>query len=274
MLKFTLPLIFLISLLGFIFVIKNTIQDLPQPSPHPSVIPSTIPPAKTQKISLDEIIQNELTNINGSYGIVVKNLKTSEIYYLNEHKTFVSASLYKLWVMATAYKQINDGILSEDDIIDSLNKMITISDNETSLLLSEKVGLLNVDSFLHSNGLEESKILLETPIVTASDIALFFEKLYKGKLANPQNTKKMLDLLKAQEINYGIPKYLPDNIVIAHKTGKLDEFSHDAGIIYTPKGDYIIAILTESDDNKNGDTTSAEEQIAKISLAVYNYFTK
>lgn len=80
----------------------------------------------------------------------------------------------------------------------------------------------------------------ENPTTTSFDIALFFEKLYKGELANEENTQKMLDLLKKQELNNKLSKYLPEEIDVAHKTGEIGWFSHDAGIVYTNYGDYSI----------------------------------
>jgi beta-lactamase class A len=93
--------------------------------------------------------------------------------------------------------------------------------------------------------------------------------LQKGELANAENTQKMLEFLKKQQLNDKIPADLPNNIVIAHKTGELGLFSHDAGIVYTPKGDYIIAVLSKSDT-----PAAAEKRIADVSKAVYDYFQK
>jgi beta-lactamase class A len=54
---------------------------------------------------------------------------------------------------------------------------------------------------------------------------------------------------------------------MAHKTGELGQVSHDGGIVYTEKGDYIIVVLSESTLPKG-----AEERIANISKDVYAYF--
>jgi beta-lactamase class A len=79
----------------------------------------------------------------------------------------------------------------------------------------------------------------------------------------------MIDLLKRQRLNSKIPKYLPSEIQIAHKTGELFEASHDAGIVYSPNGDYIIVILSESDEASR---PLANERLAQVSKEVYNYF--
>lgn len=264
-------------------------------------IVSPIPPEPKQSASLQTVVQKELEGATGSYGIIIKNLKTDEYYSLNSQKTFLSASLYKLWVMGTVYQQIKDGALHEDDVLsqeisvlneefyldpetaeetegtmtlsvkDALTQMISISDNYAALLLTEKVKLSSVASFLPTNGLTQSKVGThgDAPTVTAYDMALFWEKLYENEIVDKQSSKEMLDLLKKQQVNNKIPKDLPEKIITAHKTGELDKFSHDAGIVFTPKGDYLIVVLSESET-----PSLAEETIAKISLVVYNYFTK
>ena len=64
-----------------------------------------------------------------------------------------------------------------------------------------------------------------------------------------------------------MPKYLPSDTLIAHKTGELDSFSHDSGIVYTPNGNYIIVVMSDSTNPKG-----AEDRIANISKSVYDYF--
>jgi beta-lactamase class A len=267
--------------------------------PSPSVIPIT---ATKQKIgSLSASVQEALEGTKGSYGVVVKNIKSGESYYANEHTTYGPGSLYKLWVMATVYQQIQSGALQEDQVLsedvtvlntkfriasesaeqtegiislsvaDALNNMITISDNYSALLLAEKIRLSTVAAFLKDSGLSESTVGTDgsDPTTTPSDIALFFEKLYHNELANEQYTHEMIDLLKQQEKNNKLPKYLADDVVIAHKTGELDGYSHDAGIVYAPDGEYIIAVLSNSDN-----PPAAEDRIANISKNVYTYFTQ
>jgi beta-lactamase class A len=247
---------------------------------------------------LEKIVKAALKDDN-NFGIVIKNLKTGERYYSNEDKTLETASLYKLWVMATAFSQIQNGKLKETDIlskdVQELNKdfniasdsadltegtitwpvqnaieqMIIISDNYSALLLTEKIGLSNVAAFLENNGLVKSKVGedVKSPMSTASDIALFLEKLYNGLLANKEYTDKMLDLLKNQQLNGKLPKNLPQDTVIAHKTGELNDISHDAGIVYTPKGDYVIVVMSKAQDSEK-----TNEKIAEISKEVFGYF--
>ncbi|MBA3723611.1 MAG: serine hydrolase [Candidatus Levybacteria bacterium] len=262
-------------------------------APTPTTIPT---PTSAQSIELDRIVKEELEGTKGKYSVVVKHLQTGEKYSYNEHQSYQAGSLYKLWVMAVAYNQLQNGTLKENDVLKSdvtainekfnigtesaelkegevsfpvnqaLQQMITISHNYAALLLAQKVKLSNVTIFLTDNQLTESKIG-QPPRTTANDIAHFFEDLYGGKLANKDTSNKMIDLLKRQRLNNKLPKNLPEGTVIAHKTGELGPVTHDAGIVYTSKGEYIIVVLSESTN-----PAVAEERIANISKGVFEYF--
>jgi hypothetical protein len=85
-------------------------------------------------------------------------------------------------------------------------------------------------------------------------------------LLNEQYTAKAIDLLKRTEFNTIIPKYIPQNIT-AHKTGSLEYDSHDAGLVFTPRGTYLLIMMSTSDA-----PADAEERMAQVSKAVYQYF--
>jgi len=254
---------------------------------------------KKNNRNLKAIIENILGEDMGQYGIVVENLKSGIRYYFNEDKSYNTASLYKLWVMADVYQQIEEGKLTKDLVLtkdvsylnerfnlasesaelnegtislsvhDALNKMITISDNYASHLLVDAIGVSSLANFLDKYNFFESKAgtLEQNPISSAKDIASFFKKLYRGELANEVDTIEMLDLLKGQQVNTKLSKDLPENVVIAHKTGELSGLSHDAGIVYSPKGDYIIVVMSKTEN-----PPVANENIAEISNEVYDYF--
>ena len=245
------------------------------------------------------VVRQALVGSEGTYSVFIKHLKTGESYSLNAHKVYDAGSLYKLWIMAEAIEQIKENKFQEDtelktDVAElnkkfriatdeaeltegevsftigsALRQMIAISHNYAALSLTERIRLASVKKFLSDNGFFESKVGTDgsSPTTTAFDIALFLEKLYKEELADSLSTEKMLDLLKAQQLNNKLPKYLPESALVAHKTGEIDEFSHDAGIVYTQNGEYIIVVLSKSDY-----PSGAEEKIAEISRAVYEYF--
>ena len=292
-------------LLGVVFIIVAvalvTFHQNPSSQQQTLSVRTAVPTLEPTVIlkntsGLQRVVQSALQEATGTYSVVIKNLKTNESYTYNEHVPFMSGSLYKLWVMAATFEQIRAGDLTEDQVLtdtvadlnerfdiasdsaelqegtvtfttmQALEQMITISHNYAALLLSEKIKVATIDHFLHLHGFNESRIG-QPPQTTAYDIALFLEELYKGQLANKEDTQTMLTLLKRQKLNGKLPKYLPEDVSVAHKTGELDMVSHDAGIVYTDKGDYVIVVLTESTFPQG-----ANERIAAISKGVYYYF--
>lgn len=233
-----------------------------------------------ERASLEKEVEKVLQNIDGRYGIFIKNLSTQETFAQKEQEIFESGSLYKIWVMAAAFEQIQKGQISESEeliadiptlnrkfnlekaefqtgriefsIGSALHQMITISHNYAALALLDKIGIPSVPTK-----------------ITAKGTAEFLEKLYKGEMINQEYSQKMMYLLLAQTINDRIPKYLPQGTKVAHKTGDIGFFEHDAGIVFSPGGDFIIVVLTETKDPE-----AAADTTAKISKATYDYFNK
>ena len=145
--------------------------------------------------------------------------------------------------------------------------MITVSDNDSAITLYEHMGHDQVENFLKDYGFNDSSFL-SPPKTTPNDSATFFEKLYKGQIVNREFSQKMLDVLFRQRLNDRLPKYLPLGTHVAHKTGELDTFKHDAGIVqYQGNDDYLIVVMTDTPDPEN-----AAEITAQISKDVFDYF--
>ena len=280
-----------------------TPRATPFATPTPSLTP-TLPPIYVEppieepmnQSTLGETIEKSLRNTSSTYGVYVKNLRTGEYYGVNETRNFEPASLYKLWVMAKTYEAIQNGELKESDILsqsiarlnsefgispelaeltegsitltveNALTRMITVSDNYAAYLLSEKLTNSAIQQYLIEHGFMLST-LGDPPQTTPLEIARFLEQLYSEKLTTHEYTQKMISLLKKQQLNGKMPKYIPTTISIAHKTGELGYFSHDAGIIYGHKGDYLIVAMSEG-TNPDG----SAERIAIVSKAIFDYF--
>lgn len=250
-----------------------------------------------QSDGLENAILPIIENKQGTYSAVIKNLKTGEFYNLNENRKYSSASLYKLWTMGTVYQQIEDGKLTKDKTVsagietlnnafglgedaeqtegtitrtieEAVEQMITISHNYSAILLTYTLKNATVRKFLADNQLTNSKTG-SPPTTNASDIAKYYEKLYKGDLVSKEASAEMIEILKRQKLNDRIPKYLPKETFIAHKTGELGPVKHDAGIVFSDKGDYLIVLMSETSA-----PLKAAEVEAQISKAVWEYFNK
>jgi beta-lactamase class A len=125
--------------------------------------------------------------------------------------------------------------------------------------------------------------------VTPSDIGTILEDLYQcsetgggalvaafpGKITKAA-CQEMINYLKQDRIGVLIEAGLPEGTQLAHKHGWISGPSgiiqniSDAAIVYTPGGNYVLAIYVYHPVQAIWEPVS--EMIAKISESVYNYF--
>jgi len=96
------------------------------------------------------------------------------------------------------------------------------------------------------------------------------EKIYFGQCIGPEQDAEMLKILLKQEDNDKIPALLPADVKVAHKTGELVGIFHDGGIVYGPKRNYVVCIMTKNIT----DTDEAVHHIAAISKDIYQFLNK
>ena len=91
-----------------------------------------------------------------------------------------------------------------------------------------------------------------------------------GTAGTKADCEAMLSILKDQQWNDMIPKYLPENIEVAHKTGSITGVHHDAAIVYPPNGKaYLLILLSKSLKNFDEGT----DNLARISERIYGYMS-
>jgi len=288
------------SAMTYFLLTKNWTKTRPvQSADKPGLEDVYFQPEKSEvKSALAEVVNKSLDGAKGKYAIVIDNFTTGETYNFRENEVLPSASLYKLWVMASTFGKISRGELERSDILSenvadinsrlgissdaaeltegqlvltvgqAIEQMIEISHNYSAYLLTNKVPYSQVNADLANFGLKNSQIG-STPTTTASDIAKFLIMLHRGQIVNPSYSREMVEILSKQQRNEGIPKYLPTGLEIAHKTGEIDYYKHNAGLVSGPGLDYVIVVLSESDS-----PYGAEERIAVLSKDVYEYFAK
>ena len=89
-------------------------------------------------------------------------------------------------------------------------------------------------------------------------MAKVLKMAYDKALFSPWVSEQMIDIMKRCHTNSRIPKELPRDVEVAHKTGTMDKVANDCGIVYTEKGDYMLCLFY------NGNTATQEEYDANI----------
>jgi beta-lactamase class A len=105
--------------------------------------------------------------------------------------------------------------------------------------------------------------------VNAIDLMNLYKLIGKREILSEEVCDEMIKILSDQKFNDKIPRYLPENVKVAHKTGNITGVEHDNGIIFLPDGrKYVLVILSKNlEDNERG-----KETIGKISKIIYEYF--
>ncbi len=228
--------------------------------------------AAASSAQLKSLVDSFAASAGAPVGIFVKDLKTQSTASANVDKQFTSASLYKLFVANAIYKSVDTGGLRLGDtvrgtgssIAECLNAMITVSDNTCGVALGNIIGWEKYNATLKNQGFSNTKF--GSPILTtASDVGLLYERLYNGTLLSPNSSQHFLDLLKAQRVNNRLPQGLPAGTIFAHKTGDLEGFVHDAGIVYGPKTDYLVVMTSGPWPS----TSLAPTKFAELSRQLY-----
>lgn len=204
---------------------------------------------------------------------------TDSMLIKNDFISIVDSSHYSMELSADGGENMYEYIGQNRTIYDIVYDMITVSSNLGTNLLIDLIGPSKVMDFLRANsipgivilrGVEDQKAFNAglNNKVTAKGLYLLFKKLGCLNLVSQNASKEMLSILMEQKFNNLIPKYLPDNVRIAHKTGSITGVKHDGGIVYLPDGrSYILIILS---DNISVPEKSAET-IAEVSQMIYEF---
>lgn len=210
--------------------------------------------------ALDKIVTAMGTQYGSKVGISVYDTQTAHIAAVNAHQQFVSASLYKLFVAYGVLRDIDRGSVSlaysipslDESVNTCLNKMITVSDNDCGKALGGLVGWKTLDTVLASEGYTGTMLnnydsegnLYGNKQTTAADVALLLQRLYDGSLLSASSNALFLQLLGSQEVNSYLPSGFPSDTRIAHKTGTLYGYVHDAGIVYGAHKNLIVVFMS------------------------------
>jgi len=186
---------------------------------------------------------------NEDYAISFLNLNNPEYtIQINADKDFVAASTYKLFA---AYSMFKYG-----DPPSCLDTMIINSDNECPLTYLNSYGWSRLTEDAKSVGAVNS-YFGEITNTTANDLTVFLNQIYNGTLLNEKDNNRLLKDMKKQIFRDGIPTGIPE-ATVANKVGFLDGLLHDASIIFSPKGDFILVILTDGYSWSSVANTAAE----------------
>lgn len=190
----------------------------------------------------------------GTYGVSFRELGgQGRAADYEAENVFVTASTYKLFVAYSTIRRVDNGTWSwsDKDISDGRDRgkcfddMIVLSDNACAVALLHGVGYQDVTDEAHAIGSTHTSFVDgNTPHSTAGDEAHFLTRLATNTLPiSSSGRSKMLGDMKRQVYRQGIPS--GTDAAVADKVGFLWGLLHDAAIVYSPKGTYVLVVMTD-----------------------------
>ena len=230
------------------------------------------------------------------WAVSVLDLKTGAEGDLNGDVKMASASVMKVFLMATIYDRVcypasEERHISFEESYDGelkqlITDMITVSDNTAANTLLERLGngdatagMAVVNEFCQENGYAQTSFgrkFLEAPTTgdnwtSANDCRNLLASIWQGTCVNAEASGKMLEYLKNQTRTGKIPAGISDpDAITANKTGELASdygqyVENDIAVVEHGDHAYILCVLSE-DLQDNG---TAISRIQELSAQVY-----
>jgi len=227
--------------------------------------------SKEKKENFDEVvklIKDTTHNLSGVYGVYVSRLDGSGSYGIYEKEVFTAASLIKLPLLITLYKEAEEGrinleekyTLKDSDKIAGAGSLyykpagtvLTLrqlarymgkeSDNTAFGIVRKVLGDEKINKVVEELGMEKTS--LGENKTTPKDIAQLFTRLWNNTFISKKSREEILEFLTDTSFESWISKGVPKGIRVAHKYGREVHVVNDAGIVFTDQP-YIVVILSK-----------------------------
>ena len=242
------------------------------------------------------------------FGLYMKNISTGKTIEVNAGSRFASASLVKIPILISLYREMaagkiaptlgplylerhrigGSGVLKGEhsgvkvNLRDLCYLMLQHSDNTATNILTDLVGMRRVTEICREYGWKNTNMVRPVMALelrskgienwtTPREMGMMLESIHRGQIVSPAASKEMISLMLNPPIDDRLPRYLPERIDIAHKTGLIYDVAHDVGLIYLP-GDQTILVSAFA-DRLGSNYRSAKIPMAQIARILYEEAT-
>lgn len=236
---------------------------------------------------------------HGKVALFAKHLRTGATVSIDATTPVQTASVIKLPIMLEAFAQVKAGKRSLDDKIvlreedkvpgsgilqflrpgaqftleDAIVLMMTLSDNASTNLVIDQVGIPAVNARSAAMGLKNTYLYkkvyrkAEGPMpddqkkfglgkTTAAEMAAVLESIERCDLGDSKLCTRMIEIMKNQQSRLMIVRYLETADAtevrsgVAAKLGELDEVKNEVALVYTDSGPIVISIFTWDNEDQ------------------------
>lgn len=236
-------------------------------------------------------------------GLYVLDLETGNYLEINGDRVYATASIIKLPILIALFQDVDAGKInlnetltmtrdvvvggsgemqdlpvgSKFSVLETANKMITISDNTaTNMIIKRLGGIQYLNQRFRSWGLQQTVIrnwlpdLKGTNVTTPKELGKLLVMLNSQRMLSPRSQAQAIDILQRVRNRKLLVVGLGPGATIAHKTGDIGFLLGDAGIVQMPTGKrYLAVALVES----SYDDPRARDFIQDMSRIVYTYLS-
>jgi beta-lactamase class A len=270
------------------------------PTKEPTRPPTPMPTlrqwdATAAGIQIDPVLVGQLdqalVGVEGTVSVAVKDLGSRRGAVLNGDREMEAASLFKLEVLyavfdaglpmteqlpvtaeARAYDAGTMELAANNgeylSVAEALERMVTISDNTSAIMLAGRVGSARITRGLGTLGMDTTHYSLERMTTSTLDMLAWLEAVADGQAVSRSASAEMVHLLLRQRVNDRLPRLLPNDARVAHKTGNLPGVVNDVGVIYGPNSTVAVAALVSDTSNE----AAAAAAIARVGMVAHSFF--
>ena len=247
---------------------------------------------------MDEMHNNQLNGNVSDVSFYLKKFEGGDWTSVNTEELYEPGSLMKIPILITVLKQaetdpsflskqllftgtakadrqqhFNGGTMETGKkytISELLNRMITDSDNDATILLQNNMDFSIMQKLFTDLNLPQPNVNQKKYLITVRDCVKFLRILFNSSYLNHDMSEYALDLLTHSKFDKALVHQLPTDVKVAHKFGDSgltggEVQLHEEGIIYLNNNPYLLAIMT-----KGKDFDKMANCISSISAIVYN----
>lgn len=216
----------------------------------------------------------------GRVAVSARHLERDLSFDYHADQNFTIASVMKAPILIALYRHVERGevsldemiVMREEDIVPGSGRiqhdapgseytlgelarlMIVISDNTATNLVIQRLGFEALAQEFDALELPNTRMSRRyynpddgpPNLVNTRSLARAYTLLERRRASDAERTDAMLEILLAVEDTTRLVAGVPQGTPVAHKSGWVRGVSHDAGIIYSPSGPIVLAVLTEN----------------------------
>jgi beta-lactamase class A len=258
-------------------------------------------------LALETEVVDIIEGLKGKIGVAIAELPDGPEILINAREPYRAASVIKVPILyelyrkhekgnlnlATTHKIHESNICVGSGVIRSLHKpldlnlkdlatlMIIVSDNSATNELIDVVSMKDANSTMQSIGLRHTTLRRkmlgpaggEVPfdqdnLMSPQDSILLLKDIYSAKHLSKESCDSMLNIMKEQQFTENLPRYLPEDIVFAAKSGTVKGVSNDVAVIYLRKPIGAVVMCMDLEHYAYG-----SDAVAKIGRALYDHYS-